>query len=73
MLTRMKCLNRFWFWWEYDVPNYITNLLVWFIKKINPSKNRVLSQKLFDLAEDYNTRPGTSNYTSQAPEDDWYI
>jgi len=72
-LNKMKCLNEFWFWWDYVLPYHITNLLIWLIKKVHPGKDRVLSQQLFDLAEDYNTRPRTFNYHSLAPEKDWYL
>lgn len=40
----------------------LTNLLLYFVAKLNRYKDRNLSQKLFDMAEDYNTRPGTFNY-----------
>lgn len=40
----------------------ITKLCLWIICKINKHKDRCLSQHLFNVAEDYNTRPGTNNY-----------
>lgn len=39
-----------------------TRFLLWSLAKINRVKDNRLSQELFDLAEDYNTRPGTNNY-----------
>lgn len=47
-----------------------TLLCLWLIKKTNPYKDRVLSQNLFDLAEEYNTRPGTFNYHIGDENDD---
>jgi hypothetical protein len=40
----------------------MTNFLLWLVGKLNTKKDRNLSQKLFDMAETYNTRPGTNNY-----------
>jgi len=45
-----------------DIKYYITAFCFWVIKKINYSKDRNLSQRLFIAAEDYNCRPGTNNY-----------
>jgi len=42
--------------------NMLTNLLLYFVAKLNRYKDRNLSQRLFDMAEDYNTKPGTFNY-----------
>lgn len=39
-----------------------TSILLYLVTKINSGTDRNLSQKLFDMAEDYNTRPGTFNY-----------
>lgn len=50
----------------WDLKNQIqyrlTLTALWIIRKINPYKNNGLSQRLFDLAEECNTRPGTDNY-----------
>jgi hypothetical protein len=40
----------------------ITDISILIIKKVNRYKNRCLSQKLFNIAETYNTRPNTNNY-----------
>ncbi len=37
---------------------------LWVIEKTNRYCDRRLSQRLFDLAERYNTRPGTFNYNA---------
>lgn len=54
-------------WWLDDLKESITFkitiLCLYIIKKINPNKDRCLSQKLFEMAEDYNARPGEYNYT----------
>lgn len=47
------------------IKTKINNILISLIKYFNPYKNRVLSQKLFELAERYNTRPGTLNYNKK--------
>jgi len=38
------------------------DFLLWCIQKINKYKDRNLSQRLFEIAEFYNTKPGTRNY-----------
>lgn len=40
----------------------LTTACLWIIRKLNTSKDRCLSQRLFEVAENYNTRPGTFNY-----------
>ncbi len=40
----------------------LTTACIWVIRKLNRSKDRCLSQRLFMVAEGYNTRPGTFNY-----------
>jgi hypothetical protein len=49
--------------WKEWLVYKITMLCLWTIGKLNKYKDRGLSQSLFDLAEDYNTRPGTFNYS----------
>lgn len=45
-----------------QIQHRLTLTLLWFIQKVNPYKDGGVSQRLFDLAENYNTRPGTNNY-----------
>lgn len=52
-----------------DLCYYITRICLWIVKKVNPHKNRNLSQVLFLMAEDYNTSPGTNNYFTYDGED----
>jgi len=40
----------------------ITNICINIIRKINKHCDRILSNKLHNLAEEYNTRPGINNY-----------
>lgn len=53
----------------YEIKLYIRTLLnnfaIGLILKNNKYKDRILSQKLFDLAEEYNTRPRTNNYNQK--------
>jgi len=49
---------------DYILPP-ITHLLLWTIRKINYGKHRVLSEHLFQVAETFNTKPGTNNYDGQ--------
>lgn len=59
----MSYVNWFdWFKIKWRMRNKINEFLLRLIKKVNPHKSRVLSQKLFELAEKYNTRPGEMNY-----------
>lgn len=51
-----------WFEIKLYLRNKVNNFLFYLIRTVNKGKNRVLSQKLFELAEEYNTRPGTMNY-----------
>lgn len=50
----------------YLVKEYLkaqsTDLALKYVALVNKGKDRNLSQKLFNLAEDYNTRPGETNY-----------
>lgn len=48
-------------WW---FQRRITALCLWVIRKTNRNKDRCLSQWLFEIAEEYNTRPGTFHYSS---------
>jgi len=62
-------------WWarKNDVRNWLTCCCAWCIRRLNPYKDRALSQHLFDLAEVYNPRPGTFdyfNYSSMGGDDD---
>jgi metal-responsive CopG/Arc/MetJ family transcriptional regulator len=41
----------------------ITDVSLGIIQMVNRHKDRCLSQRLFKIAEKYNTRPGTHNYT----------
>ena len=43
----------------------VTDFCIYIVKKVNKFKNRCLSQRLFDLAETYNNRPGTYNYNKR--------
>ena len=45
-----------------QIQHRLTLTVLWLILKINPHKSNCLSQRLFNLAENYNTRPGTDNY-----------
>jgi len=45
------------------MKKYITNLCLKLIWKINRVKSNCLSEKLFELAELYNTKPGNFNYS----------
>jgi len=58
--------------WELKIWSIglVTDICLLIINKINPYKDRCLSQRLFDLAEDYNTRPGTNNYCVEGDGDD---
>lgn len=40
----------------------VTNIALFIIKKTNKYKNRCLSQRLYEVAEEYNTRPNENNY-----------
>jgi len=57
------------YWFMLDLQYYITKICLWLVKKINTSKSRNLSQVLFLMAEDYNTRPGTNNYFTHEGKD----
>ena len=35
----------------------LTEFLVWLIRCVNPSKDNVLSRRLHDVADEYDTRP----------------
>jgi hypothetical protein len=48
-----------WSWW---VRENITSFLLWCLIRTNRCRDRSLSQRLFDIAESYNTRPGEMNY-----------
>ena len=53
----------------YDsIEGSITSLSFLLLKCVNRYKDNRLSQKLFDLAERYNTRPGTHNYADDVGE-----
>lgn len=45
------------------MKKYITNLCLKLIWKINRGKSNCLSERLFELAELYNTKPGNFNYS----------
>ncbi len=47
------------------MKNLITDLYLKLIWKINRSKSNCLSERLFELAELYNTKPGNFNYRQQ--------
>ena len=58
-------MNSIWYQWfelKCIFRERINNLCIWIIRKVNKYKDRGLSGKLFGLAEEYNTRPGTWNY-----------
>lgn len=50
--------------WEIKgfIRDTINELCFFIIRKTNRYKDRNLSQNLFDIAEEYNTRPGKNNY-----------
>lgn len=47
---------------------FITDISIFIIKKINRYKNRCLSQRLFKVAETYNTMPEKYNYDTVSNE-----
>lgn len=36
-----------------DITYYLTSVCIWVIKKINPHKNRILAQRMKELAHHY--------------------
>jgi hypothetical protein len=52
-----------------NIKHIVTCFCLKIIKKINKRKDYCLTQKLFDLAEYYNTCPGTNNYATVRPTD----
>jgi hypothetical protein len=60
-----------WHLLKYDFGYRVTSLCLWVIKTINRQKDRGLAQVLFDLAENYNTHPGTFDYATREEQDKW--
>jgi len=64
--------SLFWWWYNSDLHDHLRYYLLkfgmWFIKRVADTKDRQLSQQLFEMAEDYNTRPGSWNYDRIALE-----
>jgi len=44
------------------IQDWITSFCLWIVKKVNRGADRCLSQRLFEMAEEYNCRPGIDNY-----------
>ena len=59
--------------WPYEVKAWLgdqirylaTDVAFWLIRRVHKGMDRTLSQCLFELAERYNTRPGTNNYAHE--------
>ena len=45
-----------------NIQYYSVSVCLFVIGFFNRTKNRCLSQRLYEAAEEYNTRPGTMNY-----------
>lgn len=41
-----------------------TDVLLWLVRKLNPSRDRALSWRLHDMADEYDTRPSVSERKS---------
>lgn len=50
------------FYIKLRITECINDLCLWIIQGINRTRSRYLSQRLFDAAELYNTKPGEMNY-----------
>lgn len=44
------------------IKERLTYAMLWAIEKLNPGKDRVLAQRLLDMAMDYHTDPDFESY-----------